>query len=113
MLQFGFNTGVINAPRSFIENFIRAHSAASPGSSHFQRHRQHLRCRGNDRLTRFSSSAGSPETRGRKQALMINAIIFGVIGAILMGFSKANGSVVNADYRPSFSDNGWPWLHLG
>jgi MFS transporter, SP family, solute carrier family 2 (facilitated glucose transporter), member 1 len=88
MLQFGFNTGVINAPRTFIENFIREQYTANPS----------LIFSIIVSIFAVGGMIGCPlaswlaEKRGRRQALMINAIT-GVIGAILMGFSKSFNSV--------------------
>ncbi|KAM3959775.1 glucose transporter type 1 isoform 1-T2 [Aphomia sociella] len=88
MLQFGFNTGVINAPRSFIENFIREQNDASPS----------LIFSVIVSIFAVGGMIGCPlaswlvETRGRKNALIINSVI-GIIGAIFMGFSKAASSV--------------------
>ncbi|XP_045521476.1 glucose transporter type 1-like isoform X1 [Pieris brassicae] len=88
MLQFGFNTGVINAPRTFIENFINENYDVNSG-------------------TIFSvivsifavgGMIGCPlaswvaDTRGRKFALIINAA-FGVVGALLMALSKTSTSL--------------------
>ncbi|CAH0751830.1 unnamed protein product [Diatraea saccharalis] len=88
MLQFGYNTGVINAPRSFIQNFIKEQYTASPS----------LIFSVIVSIFAVGGMIGCPlaswlvEKLGRKKALMINAII-GVAGAILMGFSKAASSV--------------------
>ncbi|XP_032515601.1 glucose transporter type 1-like isoform X1 [Danaus plexippus] len=88
MLQFGFNTGVINAPRSFIENFIKENYEVNSETmfgvivSIFA----------------IGGMIGCPlaswvaDTRGRKFALMVNAA-FGVVGAVLMGFSKMSTSL--------------------
>ncbi|CAH0399257.1 unnamed protein product [Chilo suppressalis] len=89
MLQFGYNTGVINAPRTFIENFIREQQyTASPG----------LIFAIIVSVFAVGGMIGCPlaswlaEKRGRKQALMMNALI-GLVGAIFMGVSKSAGSV--------------------
>lgn len=88
MLQFGFNTGVINAPRTFIENFIGENGYSSPSFifgivvSIFA----------------IGGMIGCPlaswmtERYGRKNALFFNAV-FGLLGAVLMGFSKTANSV--------------------
>lgn len=88
MLQFGFNTGVINAPREFIENFINENYSVNSD-------------------TIFSvivsifavgGMIGCPlaswvaDKKGRKFALIVNAA-FGVIGAAFMGFSKMSTSL--------------------
>ncbi|XP_041989024.1 glucose transporter type 1-like isoform X2 [Aricia agestis] len=88
MLQFGFNTGVINSPKEFIQNFIIANYEV-------------------DADTLFSvivsifavgGIIGCPlaswiaDKKGRKFALIINAA-FGVVGAVLMGFSESATSV--------------------
>lgn len=90
MLQFGFNTGVINAPRTFIENFIREEYSATANTG--------LVFSIIVSIFAVGGMIGCPlaswlaETRGRKQALLLNAVL-GVIGALLMGLSKAAGSV--------------------
>ncbi|CAH2229244.1 glucose transporter type 1-like isoform X2 [Pararge aegeria] len=88
MLQFGFNTGVINAPREFIENFIKKNNDVNSGTvfgvivSIFA----------------IGGMIGCPlaswvaDKRGRKFALLANAA-FGVIGAVFMGFSKVASSL--------------------
>ncbi|CAG4964509.1 unnamed protein product [Colias eurytheme] len=88
MLQFGFNTGVINAPRTFIENFINENYNVNSGVvfsvivSIFA----------------VGGMIGCPlaswiaDKRGRKFALIVNAA-FGIIGAVLMGFSKTSTSL--------------------
>lgn len=88
MLQFGFNTGVINSPRELIIAFI---------NDNYE----------NDASFLYSvivsifavgGIIGCPlaswlqEKRGRKQALILNAA-FGVIGALFMGFSELAKSV--------------------
>ncbi|XP_072949957.1 glucose transporter type 1-like isoform X2 [Epargyreus clarus] len=88
MLQFGFNTGVINAPRAFIENFIRENNQASPT----------LLFSVIVSIFAVGGMIGCPlaswiaDKRGRKFALTTNAA-FGVIGAAFMGFSKIASSV--------------------
>ncbi|XP_026759579.2 glucose transporter type 1-like [Galleria mellonella] len=88
MLQFGFNTGVINAPRAFIENFIREQNDASPS----------LVFSVIVSIFAVGGMIGCPlasylvEKRGRKNALLINSFI-GIVGAALMGFSKVAYSV--------------------
>ncbi|XP_049871014.1 glucose transporter type 1-like [Pectinophora gossypiella] len=88
MLQFGFNTGVINSPRTFIELFIAEHYNASPS----------LLFGVVVSIFAIGGMIGCPlaswlqEKRGRKQALLLNAA-FGVIGAVFMGFSKTATSV--------------------
>ncbi|XP_013174021.1 PREDICTED: glucose transporter type 1-like isoform X1 [Papilio xuthus] len=88
MLQFGFNTGVINAPKNFIENFIKEQYDASPD----------LIFGVIVSIFAVGGMIGCPlaswvaDKRGRKFALQANAI-FGVIGALLMGFSKIASSV--------------------
>lgn len=88
MLQFGFNTGVINAPRTFIENFIREQYEASPS----------LIFSIVVSIFAIGGMIGCPlaswlvDNKGRKTALILNAA-FGVIGAAMMGFSKLAGSV--------------------
>ncbi|XP_013188183.2 glucose transporter type 1 isoform X1 [Amyelois transitella] len=88
MLQFGFNTGVINSPRTFIENFIKEQYEASPS----------LVFSIIVSIFAVGGMIGCPlaswlsEKQGRKGALFFNAII-GVIGALLMGFSKISSSV--------------------
>lgn len=88
MLQFGFNTGVINAPRQFIENFINENYSVNSDTvfsvivSIFA----------------IGGMIGCPlaswiaDKRGRKFALLVNAA-FGVIGAIFMGVSKVSTSL--------------------
>ncbi|KAJ0177946.1 hypothetical protein K1T71_006819 [Dendrolimus kikuchii] len=88
MLQFGFNTGVINAPRNFIETFIKEQYDASPS----------LIFSVVVSIFAVGGMIGCPlaswlvEKQGRKMALLMNAG-FGVIGAAFMGFSKIAGSV--------------------
>lgn len=88
MLQFGFNTGVINAPRPFIENFISEQYQASPS----------LVFSIIVSIFAIGGMIGCPfaswmlEKYGRKNALLVNATL-GVLGAILMGFSKLADSV--------------------
>lgn len=88
MLQFGFNSGVINSPRTFIENFIREQYDASPS----------LIFSIIVSIFAVGGMVGCPlaswlaEKRGRKNALIINALV-GVVGAVLMGFSKIASSV--------------------
>ncbi|KAG7309705.1 hypothetical protein JYU34_004198 [Plutella xylostella] len=88
MLQFGFNTGVINAPRSFIESFIQDNYDASPG----------LLFSVTVSVFAVGGMIGCPlaswlmDRQGRKNAILLNAA-FGVIGAALMGFSKLATSV--------------------
>ncbi|XP_023944356.1 glucose transporter type 1 isoform X2 [Bicyclus anynana] len=88
MLQFGYNTGVINAPRGFIENFIKENYDVNSGTifgvivSIFA----------------IGGMIGCPlaswvaDKRGRKFALLANAA-FGVVGAVFMGFSKVSSSL--------------------
>ncbi|CAK1579609.1 unnamed protein product [Parnassius mnemosyne] len=88
MLQFGFNTGVINAPKQFIENFIRDQYEVAPD----------LIFGVIVSIFAVGGMIGCPlaswiaDKRGRKFALLANAV-FGVIGGLLMGFSKAGSSV--------------------
>lgn len=88
MLQFGFNTGVINAPKQFIENFIRGQYNVEPD----------LIFSVIVSIFAVGGMIGCPlaswiaDKRGRKFALLANAV-FGVIGALLMGFSKIASSV--------------------
>lgn len=88
MLQFGYNTGVINAPRSFIEDFIREQYDASPS----------LIFSVVVSIFAVGGMIGCPlaswlvDKQGRKMALLMNAG-FGVIGAAFMGFSQLAGSV--------------------
>ncbi|XP_059058653.1 glucose transporter type 1-like [Achroia grisella] len=88
MLQFGFNTGVINAPRTFIENFIQEQNDLSPS----------LIFSVIVSVFAVGGMIGCPlaswlvETRGRKNALLINSFI-GIIGTVFMGFSKVAYSV--------------------
>lgn len=88
MLQFGFNTGVINAPRTFIENFIQENYSASPN----------LLFSVIVSIFAVGGMIGCPlaswlmDKRGRKEALLLNAA-FGVIGAAFMGFSYLATSV--------------------
>ncbi|XP_030020240.2 glucose transporter type 1 isoform X2 [Manduca sexta] len=88
MFQFGYNTGVINAPRTFIENFIREQYDASPA----------LIFSVIVSIFAVGGMIGCPlaswmlEKFGRQKALLFNAA-FGVLGAVLMGFSKMASSV--------------------
>ncbi|XP_028043514.1 glucose transporter type 1-like isoform X1 [Bombyx mandarina] len=88
MLQFGFNTGVINAPRKFIENFVRDNYEAKPS----------LIFSVIVSIFAVGGMIGCPlaswmlDTQGRKKALLYNAA-FGIIGAAFMGFSKLATSV--------------------
>lgn len=88
MLQFGFNTGVINAPRTFIENFIEENYNASPS----------LLFSVIVSIFAVGGMIGCPlaswlmDRWGRKRALLLNAA-FGVVGAALMGFSYLATSV--------------------
>ncbi|CAH2040761.1 unnamed protein product, partial [Iphiclides podalirius] len=88
MLQFGFNTGVINAPKQFIENFIKEQYSVEPD----------LIFSVIVSIFAVGGMIGCPlaswiaDKRGRKFALLANAV-FGVIGALLMGFSKISSSV--------------------
>lgn len=88
MLQFGFNTGVINAPRPFIETFIREKEFASP-SFVFSVIVSIFAIGG---MIGCPLASWMAEKFGRKQALLFNAA-FGVFGAALMGFSKTANSV--------------------
>lgn len=91
MLQFGFNTGVINAPRGFIEAFIRETYDLEESSAS-------LLFSVAVGIFAIGGMVGCPlaswlaEKRGRKDALLINAGC-GVIGAAFMGFSKVAYSV--------------------
>lgn len=88
MLQFGFNTGVINAPRNFILTFISANGFSGP----------ELVFSVIVSIFAVGGMIGCPlaswmvDTYGRKNALLFNAV-FGVLGAVLMGFSELAGSV--------------------
>lgn len=88
MLQFGFNSGVINAPREFIENFMTENYAASPK----------LLFSVTVSIFAIGGMIGCPlaswlqDKHGRKTALLLNAA-FGVVGAAFMGFSKLATSV--------------------
>ncbi|VVD02162.1 glucose transporter type 1-like [Leptidea sinapis] len=88
MLQFGFNTGVINAPRAFIENFINENYDVNSG----------LVFSVIVSIYAVGGMIGCPlaswvsDKRGRKFALLVNAA-FGVIGAALMGFSETSTSL--------------------
>ncbi|KAI5631166.1 sugar transporter domain-containing protein [Phthorimaea operculella] len=88
MLQFGFNTGVINNPRTFIEAFIRDAEYNDPG----------LLFGVIVSIFAVGGMIGCPlasytaETFGRKKALLFNAA-FGIVGAAFMGFSKIAVSV--------------------
>ncbi|XP_047999652.1 glucose transporter type 1-like isoform X1 [Leguminivora glycinivorella] len=91
MLQFGYNTGVINAPREFIETFITDQYQTEESRSSFIF---------GIIVSIFAVGGmiGCPlaswvaEKQGRKMALLLNAA-FGVIAAALMAFSKLAGSV--------------------
>lgn len=89
MLQFGFNTGVINSPRDFIEEFIRANGNPNNSSLMFSVIVAIFPVGG---MLGCPLASWLAERRGRKQALLANAA-FGVIGAALMGFSKISSSV--------------------
>lgn len=88
MLQFGFNTGVINSPRDLIEQFIKEQYTASSS----------LIFSVIVSIFAVGGMIGCPlaswmlETYGRKNAILVNAVI-GVVGAALMGFSKLANSV--------------------
>ncbi|GBP14596.1 Glucose transporter type 1 [Eumeta japonica] len=91
MLQFGFNTGVINAPRAFIERFIQdSYEVDDTGSG--------LLFSVTVSIFAVGGMFGCPlaswlaERRGRRDALLYNAA-FGVVAGALMGFSKLAGSV--------------------
>ncbi|KAL0832283.1 hypothetical protein ABMA28_001728 [Loxostege sticticalis] len=90
MLQFGFNTGVINAPRTFIENFIRDQYSATANVSLIFSIIVSIFAVGG--MIGCPLASWLAEKLGRKKALFINAII-GVGGAVLMGFSQLAGSV--------------------
>lgn len=88
MLQFGFNTGVINAPRTFIENFIRANEYSRPEYM-FSVIVSIFAVGG---MIGCPLASWAVDTFGRKKALLFNAA-FGVVGAALMGFSEVANSV--------------------
>lgn len=88
MLQFGFNTGVINSPRELIIAFINDNYQADAS----------LLYSVIVSIFAVGGMIGCPlaswlqEKRGRKQALFLNAA-FGVVGALFMGFSELAKSV--------------------
>lgn len=90
MLQFGFNTGVINAPQVFIENFFME-------TSNVQKSTAGLLFSLAVSVFAVGGMFGCPlgswlaEKRGRTEALLMNAG-FGVAGAAFMGFSKLASS---------------------
>lgn len=89
MLQFGFNTGVINAPRTFIEVFISDNGYTSP-SFIFGIVVSIFAVGG---MIGCPLASWMTEKYGRKNALIFNAM-FGIVGAALMGFSATANSVV-------------------
>lgn len=88
MLQFGYNTGVINSPRSFIESFIFQQYDADP-STIFSLIVSIFAVGG---MIGCPLASWMMEKYGRKKSLLLNAA-FGVLGAALMGFSEVAGSV--------------------
>lgn len=89
MLQFGFNTGVINAPREFIETFIRDAYNIEDGDLLFSVVVAIFPVGG---MIGCPLASWIAEKQGRKNALLMNAA-FGVVAAALMGFSKLAFSV--------------------
>ncbi|KAF8787868.1 Glucose transporter type 1 like protein [Argiope bruennichi] len=96
MVQFGYNTAVINAPQKVIQDFIT--------SVHFARTGNHISDDNRDLIWSIAVSifaiggmvggitGGTIATKfGRKGGLLLNNIM-GVAGAALMTFSKACGS---------------------
>jgi len=96
MFQFGYNTGVINAPQSVIEEFIEAVWLERYGSA--------ITSSSKDLLWSIAVSifaiggmaggfsGGYVANRfGRKSGLLGNDVV-GVVGAALMGFSKLSSS---------------------
>ncbi|XP_061705205.1 glucose transporter type 1-like [Cydia pomonella] len=91
MLQFGFNTGVINAPRAFIETFIKEqHQVDADRSSFLFSVIVSIFAVGG--MIGCPLASWVAEKHGRKNALLMNAA-FGVVAAALMAFSKLAGSV--------------------
>ncbi|XP_075976294.1 glucose transporter type 1-like isoform X2 [Anticarsia gemmatalis] len=88
MLQFGYNTGVINSPRNFIEHFISEQYDADP-SIIFSLIVSIFAVGG---MVGCPLASWMLEKYGRKTSLIINAA-FGVLSALLMGFSKLADSV--------------------
>lgn len=88
MLQFGFNTGVINAPRTFIEAFITENGYGSP-SFIFGVVVSMFAVGG---MIGCPLASWMTERYGRKNALLFNAV-FGIVGAAFMAFSASANSV--------------------
>lgn len=96
MLQFGYNTGVINAPGKNIENFMKDVYKARHNEEASDEYIKHLR---SVAVSIFAIggmfggfSGGWMANRfGRKGGLLLNNV-FGIAGACLMGFTKIGGS---------------------
>lgn len=89
MLQFGFNTGVINAPREFIITFIEAQYINANSNLIFSLIVSIFAVGG---MIGCPLASWMLEKYGRKRSLLLNAA-FGIIGAALMGFSNLGNSV--------------------
>lgn len=96
MLQFGYNTGVINAPGKNIENFMKdvyKDRYNEDASDDFIKHLRSVA------VSIFAIggmlggfSGGWMANRfGRKGGLLLNNV-FGIVGACLMGFTKISHS---------------------
>lgn len=96
MLQFGYNTGVINAPGKNIENFMKdvyKNRYSEDVSDDFIKHLRSVA------VSIFAIggmvggfSGGWISNRfGRKGGLLLNNV-FGITGACLMGFTKISHS---------------------
>lgn len=96
MLQFGYNTGVINAPGKNIENFMKDVYKERHNEEASAEYIKHLR---SIAVSIFAIggmfggfSGGWMANRfGRKGGLLLNNV-FGIAGACLMGFTKISGS---------------------